>query len=198
MKITKRYPANPVEREEYMIELFSAIETHNGSIEKITRDTLIKGASIAKLCQFGAGGYKRVIGWLEQTAASLPETSKNRSFGGQSTRDSADHKLNYINYFYPDFLVEYGKHMKIGEIRHGSANFKHGMPAFECLQSLFRHTIALWHELEYGKDSIEYKSFCEDQKINPEERHEAACVFNAQQIWKWKGGKFEEKLKNNK
>lgn len=181
-------------KEQRIQEMISLYQKINPAI-KVTQNTKIKGTTIERLCEYAGAGYNRVRDWcIKANKQNAPQTIDTQYETG-SKRDGQDHKLNFMSYFYPDFLMEYGHHMKKGEIRHGAANFKNGMPPKEVFQSLFRHIMAVWMELEYGRSSNEFKIFCEIERLDPEEVHEAAIVFNAMQIWKWKGGKFEEKLK---
>lgn len=156
--------------------------------------TKINGATIENISKSPAA-FKRVATWLQ---SKIDEKGKKTetSYATGATRDVQDHKLNFTKYFYPEFLIAFGEHMKKGEMRHGAANFKNGMPPKECLESLLRHTMTLWIELEHGKESEYFKAYCEKNKIDPNEVHEAAITFNAMQIWKMKDGHFEELLKN--
>lgn len=51
-----------LQREKYMIGLFQQLNPS----ELVTLETKINGTTIEKLCEFNAGGYKRVISWLEE------------------------------------------------------------------------------------------------------------------------------------
>lgn len=185
-------PTTARDRTDYITRMYRKIN-EDSSITPLTK---IKGTPIEKLCRYDGPGYRRIKKWCEETLQKKEETQQTIYESG-APRDKRDHKLNYPSYFYPDFLVAYGKHMKKGE-QYGEGSFKNGMPPMECFKSLFRHQMAIWMELEYGKESDEYKSFCQDQGLDSEEIHEAAVVFNVQQIWKWKDGRYEQKLKDNK
>lgn len=81
-------------------------------------------------------------------------------------REDKSSKLNFLDYFTPEFMNRYGRHMKQGELRHGRGNFKKGgYPREEYLQSAMRHLVAVWEEYETG------------EKIG-EEDHEMSVVFN--------------------
>lgn len=55
-----------------MIQLYGQVYPN----EIVTEKTLIKGTTIEKLCEFQAGGYKRVIKWLEDKIAEAKQESK--------------------------------------------------------------------------------------------------------------------------
>ena len=201
-RFTKRDPQNPTDRIAYIVYMWRILNSEIAA--EISEETMIKGTSIRKLSEFGGPGYLRIKKWAEGKVEELfkkhnalmdKDEAEKTEYAEGVTRDKQDHKLNYASYFYPDFLIAYGKHMKKGEIRHGAANFKGGMPPKEVLESLLRHTITLWMELEYGPVSKEYLDHLASEKIDPKEEHEMGLVFNAQQIWKWKGGNYENKLK---
>lgn len=76
-------------------------------------------------------------------------------------REDKAQKPNYLDYFTPEVMERYGRHMKKGEIKHGRGNWKKGgYPKHEYLESAFRHLLALW-------------------KGDTSEDHAAALLFNA-------------------
>ena len=75
-------------------------------------------------------------------------------------RENKDKKLNFFSYFTVEGLTRYADHMKLGEIKHGRANWmKGGYPKDEYLQSALRHLLRL-------------------QAGDTDEDHCAAVIFN--------------------
>ena len=73
----------------------------------------------------------------------MNETSKGM------LREDKTQKPNYLSYIDVRVLDRYARHMKEGELKHGRGNWKKGgYPAFEYLESLMRHFVALWAEKE--------------------------------------------------
>jgi len=59
-------------------------------------------------------------------------------------REDKDEKLNFLSYITPQVFTRYARHMKIGEIKHGRANWqKGGYPKEEYLESAMRHLLLL-------------------------------------------------------
>jgi len=88
-------------------------------------------------------------------------------------REDKGQKLNHLSYWTPLALDRYARHMKIGEIKHGRANFqKGGYPPLEYLESTMRHLLAAWANLERLGATV-----------GPDgEDHLAAIIFNSQAL----------------
>lgn len=69
-------------------------------------------------------------------------------------RESKDEKLNHLSYTTPHNIERYGRHMKLGEIKHGRSNWKKGSyPKEEWLESMMRHLMLAW-EGDESEDHI--------------------------------------------
>lgn len=74
----------------------------------------------------------------------------HRKFNTGAVRASAKGKPNPS--FYSDPLVElrFNRYMMKAEKKYGRGNWKKGIPLEEYLQSMMRHALKLWIELEYA------------------------------------------------
>jgi hypothetical protein len=60
-------------------------------------------------------------------------------------REEKHDKPNHLAYTTPHNLQRYAKHMKLGEVKHGKANWKKGgYPREQWLESMMRHLLLEW------------------------------------------------------
>ena len=60
-------------------------------------------------------------------------------------REDKNEKINHLSYTTAHNLERYGKHMKLGEVKHGRSNWKKGgYDREEWLESMQRHLLLAW------------------------------------------------------
>ena len=81
--------------------------------------------------------------------------AQGRHYDGGAYRDSIEGKPQYAGYLSPEVLQRYGQYMlkhqlqSDGKMR-GSDNWKQGIPKTDYLDSLLRHVMDLWLEMDGG------------------------------------------------
>lgn len=103
-------------------------------------------------------------------------SNKIRTFPGGATRDSSEGKNYYGGFISPEFIVAFGDYMTVhrkqsdGSLRTPD-NWKKGMPPRECFESLLRHVMDIWLEM----DGLESRDGLDEAF--------GGAMFNLQALW---------------
>lgn len=139
------------DRENKMIRLAKLVSPE----EEITNQTTFKGATIESLCEYDAGGYHRMISWLEsKVAEKIPpqeyitkDSGERREYASGYVRDTGRGKPRY-DLIPPECLKRLAELFGRGAEKYGDFNWQKA-EGEEELQSFkasaFRHFMQ-WQE----------------------------------------------------
>lgn len=149
VKILVDTTTNNMDREQYIIKLYKQIYPE----AKVSRETIINGTTIQKLCSYDGPPYQRIKKWCESTLKKkeemeikpINETKRETKFSGNkeeyvggATRDSSSGKGRY-DLISPLFLKRLAGVLEVGAKNHGSNNWMGGIPFSRLIDSSLRH-----------------------------------------------------------
>lgn len=142
-------------RENYMLSLAKKALPD----EKVTLDTMFRGTSIRKLCEFDGGGYKRMISWLEskqpkkEIKYDTKDSGKRREYQSGYNRDTDENKPRY-DLIPPECLKRLAELFARGAKKYGEFNWQKAetIEEFQSFKaSAFRHFMD-WQEGKEDED----------------------------------------------
>lgn len=137
--MNKQFPDTKINRIKYVVEMYKKL---NPTLE-INENTLIKGATISKLCEFAGGPYNRIKEWCEKKLETQPSLQVKFSgtkdvYEGGATRDSREGKGRY-DLISGLFLRRVAKVLEAGAKNHGANNWLGGIKYSRLIDSSLRH-----------------------------------------------------------
>ncbi len=126
--------------------------------DDLTRNSLIKGTTVAKLCEFDGPGYKRVVAWYE---SKLLKKSSTTTFLTGAMRDSQEGKPDFVSTISWTAFNRYARYMTKQAEKYGGGTFKKGIPVESYEKSLVRHIDKyMRNKYESGSDELEVDHLC--------------------------------------